>query len=353
MLRWRPDSQGPPEGNRMTPTAEVLQSRIEKMLGPHLANQRSLSEAVARYGGWSTEHALRWPKESRKIEGPAILEEAVWIQVNVRYFPVEDLGSFPPDRDPPLGIEVQVRSRSDRLAVPESGPIADREIEMKAWARATLGHSWSTSTYCLRPEKIGKADEDFGTRSFIVIVDRTGSAIHAPANFDFNRASRVDSPVTVTEILTPSNASENTSEYMFSSTETFRDPSTNEDGTWKVHVVDLDKTGADSVSTVQDLVSMLSVRGTVNHRFKPTSIILNNGEARLNFKILPHEDEYRLTFDIPTRYLLSEGIRMDNPGFRSGKMVYNTLEWAESIVSKIRNGFPDIGTPSEGKDQKG
>ncbi|MCD2135936.1 hypothetical protein LQ424_29375 [Rhodococcus qingshengii] len=336
----------------MTPSVEDVQARIEKMLGTRLANQRALSESVARYGGWSTEHALRWPKDSRKIEGPAILDESLWIEVNVRYFPVEDLGSFPPDRDPPLGIEVRVRATSDRLPSPEQGRIADRAIEVKAWARATLGDSWSSSTYCLRPEEIDKANEYFDSRSFMVIVDRTGKAIHAPANFDFNRASMVDSPLAVTEFLISEDSSENTSEYMFSSTETFRDPSTNEDGTWKVNIVELNKVGGDSISTIQDLVSLLSVRGTVDHRFKPTSILLNNGEASLHFKILPREDEHRLKFDIPTRHELSEGIRMDNPAFRSGKMVYSTLEWAESVVSKIRNEFPNIGTVSGGDDQE-
>ncbi|MEG8179284.1 hypothetical protein GZH49_12170 [Nocardia terpenica] len=165
----------------MITTPEDVAAEVERRYPSQVAAQRAADRSVVRYGGWSNVEEQQWPRAVREVAGPAVTVPDIQVCPEVGYLSwAGDLGSFAEGIDV-TGVLVTVRGLGVAESDDPGARVALPVTESEGWARALLGPDWAKQAYFFRCE-----GGDFDHVHYIlVLVDRDGQAVTAPADFFF------------------------------------------------------------------------------------------------------------------------------------------------------------------------
>ena len=171
----------------MTAQADSVASAIADSHSGSIESLRGFVTSVAMHGGWSPIDDVDWPRESRRVEGPAITLRGVEIRVGLNFFDPAGLGSFPGSATP-TGCQIILHGYRTQTRAPVG--LAASEVE--GWGRAVLGEAWSRHAYTLQsPTRTSPVLVD----RVMVLLDRSGQPVPIPTAFRFEQVPRGTAPV--------------------------------------------------------------------------------------------------------------------------------------------------------------
>ncbi|MDI9894093.1 hypothetical protein QM797_05085 [Rhodococcus sp. IEGM 1381] len=260
--------------------------------------------------------------DDRPVEGPSLTVPGLRIHVRHSYQDAADLGSFPAESNPLL-LRIHVQGFSDeyldRTAARSNLVDSVTDPEGEAWTRALLGRRWADYAYELvrtpRPPTNTATRMLFAQRVYALLLDADGEPTLAPDNFAFQRVwNGIDSARKIVP-TSPAVAAHLEAVGPFFETDDFRDPNTEADGGWRLHM-----TGADTESlpppaaaTARSLIRRVRVRGRVASRFRPIRVHVEQDQVCVYFRWAENPTTFAMTLQLPLSEDDFSGSPLDSP----------------------------------------
>ncbi|KZF07310.1 MULTISPECIES: hypothetical protein [unclassified Rhodococcus (in: high G+C Gram-positive bacteria)] len=263
----------------------------------HIAADRTLSHRDPR-----------WPIDDHPVEGPSLTVPGLRIHMRHSYQDAGDLGSFPAEGNPLL-LRIHVQGFSDeyqdRTAARSNLVDSVTDPESEAWTRALLGERWADYAYELvrtpNPPKNPATLMRFAQRVYVLLLDTDGQPTLAPDNFAFQRVwDGIDSARKIIP-TSPAVAAHLSAVGPFFETADIRDPNTEADGAWRLHITG-DDTGSlptPASTTAQNLIRRVRVRGRVDTKFRPIRVHVEQDQARVYFRWAKNPNTFAITLRLP------------------------------------------------------
>lgn len=263
----------------------------------HIAADRTLSHRDPR-----------WPIDDHPVEGPSLTVPGLRIHMRHSYQDAGDLGSFPAEGNPLL-LRIHVQGFSDeyqdRKAAQSNLVDSVTDPEGEAWTRALLGERWADYAYELvripNPPKTMATRMWFMQRIFLLLIGDDGEPMLAPDNFAFRRVWHgIDSARKIIP-TSPAVAAHLRAVGPFFETADIRDPNTEADGGWRLHITG-DDTGSlptPAATTARNLIRRVRVRGRVDTKFRPIRVHVEQDQARVYFRWAKNPNTFAMTLRLP------------------------------------------------------
>ncbi|MBY6540281.1 hypothetical protein HQ325_16525 [Rhodococcus sp. BP-349] len=293
----------------------------------------------------------RWPVEDNPLEGISLLDPGLRVRVLHSYQDGVDLGSFPPGAEVlALRIHVQAFSAMFPTRAAAHGQLLDTlsDAESDGWARALLGDHWADHSYELRLQK--NEDNRRTTRAltaqrvYVLLLDQHAQPMLAPDNFAFERIwLRVDSGRKV-----PPRSSTLTERIRrdgpYANTEAIRDPRTDKDGRWRIHVTGPDRAELVPLAnaTAHHLIRGVRIRGAIDTHFVPLRVHIDPTLLWVYFRWEGDPETYVLTLRPPQTDSDLRGPPWDSPGAIVGEAL---VGWQEDLRTGLRRHRGATRTP--------
>lgn len=275
----------------------------------HLAADRTLSNP-------------RRSVDDRPVEGPSLTVPGLRIHVRHSYQDAADLGSFPVESNPLL-LRIHVQGfcdeYRDRTAARSNLVDSVTDPEGEAWTRALLGPRWADYAYELvrapKPPTNTATRMLLAQRVYALVLDADGEPTLAPDNFDFQRVwDGIDSARKIVP-TSPAVAAHLEAVGPFFETADIRDPNTEADGGWRLHVTgdDAGSLPPASATTVRKLIRRVRVRGRVDSKFRPIRVHVEQGRACVYFRWAKNPNTFAMTLRLPQSEDDFSGPPLDSP----------------------------------------
>ncbi|MDV6260179.1 hypothetical protein [Rhodococcoides yunnanense] len=277
----------------------------------HIAADRTLSHRDPR-----------WPIDDHPVEGPSLTVRGLRIHVRHSYQDGGDLGSFPAEADPLL-LRIHVQGFSDeyqdRTAAQSNLVDSVTDPEAEAWTRALLGQRWADYAYELvrtpNPPKNTATRMRFAQRVYVLLLDADGEPTLAPDNFAFQRVWNGTDSARKTIPTSLAVAAHLRAVGPFFETAAIRDPNTEADGGWRLHITgnDTESLPTAAAATAQSLIRRVRVRGRVASRFRPTRVHVEQDQVCVYFRWAKNPNTFAMTLRLPRSEDEFSGPPRDSP----------------------------------------
>ncbi|WP_338891932.1 hypothetical protein [Rhodococcus sovatensis] len=267
------------------------------------------------------------------------------VAVGHSFYPhTSDLGTFPSDAAPHL-MRIKVGgfdSPHIRSLAHASTPITS--IEAEGWMRAALGDEWAD--YAYRVDYRNKVDFDAPATMFrfAVVVDRSGTALLAPTDFDWARVDLNDArTVRKVEPVAPNHTlSAHLAEHgSFVDAASYRPPGIDSDGRWELAVTTVNPNPG-SMPAFAALGTALCIRGNVDTGFIPEALDLTGTTGTLQYRRRGRDGIFHRTFPIPDAEPIAGELSPNHErSWSYPAMVTPTtpVQWASGLIPHWREMF--------------